>query len=176
MDPLFVAPDVPARPTAATLVVTYATVRGIRVILTRRPATLRRHPGQISFPGGMIEEWDRTPLAAAVREAREEVGLRLPDAAIGQPLTPVTVVSTGVVIQPYWVPLAVSPRLKPAAEEVEAILRVPLTDLCAPGIFRPISHPRREGEQIMAYVWRGQTIWGATAQTIKELLQKTVLL
>lgn len=176
MDPAFVTAELLTRPHAATLVVTYPTSRGLRVILTRRPTTLRRHPGQISFPGGMIEESDRTPLAAAVREAREEIGLRLPNESTGQALTPVTVRSTGVLVQPYWVEVAVSPRLKPAAEEVEAILRVPLAELRAPGVFRPIAHPRREGEQTMAYVWRDQTIWGATAQTVTELLRMTSLL
>jgi 8-oxo-dGTP pyrophosphatase MutT (NUDIX family) len=121
----------------------------------------------------MIEASDQTPLAAAVREAREEIGLRLPTNWTVRALTPVQVLSTGVLIEPYWVEVATSPRLKPAAEEVEAILRVPLAELGAPGVLRPIPHPRREGEQVMAYVWRGHTIWGATAQTIAELLRKT---
>ncbi|HVC33357.1 MAG TPA: CoA pyrophosphatase [Chloroflexota bacterium] len=157
---------------AATLVVTYETRRGPRVILTRRPATLRRHPGQISFPGGMIEPTDESPFAAAIREAREEIDLRVPPDLGSVPLTPVSTLSSGIVIQPFWVRLPASPRLRAAADEVDAILRVPLQDLLAPGILRPIAHPRRPEEQTPAYVWHDQVIWGATAQTVGELLRR----
>ncbi len=163
------APDTHLR--AATLVVTYETQRGPRVILTRRPASLRRHPGQISFPGGMVEPTDETPLAAAVREAREEIGIRLSGYLPATPLTAVTTLSSGIVIQPFWVRLAASPRLRVSADEVEQVLRVPLEALSAPGALRPIPHPRRPNEQTLAYVWRGHVIWGATAQTIGELLR-----
>jgi 8-oxo-dGTP pyrophosphatase MutT (NUDIX family) len=156
---------------AATLVVTYETRRGPRVILTRRPASLRRHPGQISFPGGMVEPADESPLAAAIREAREEVGLRLPAHPAATALTPVTTLSSGIVIQPFWVRLPASPRLRAAADEVAEILRVPLEALRSPGVLRPIPHPRRPTEEILAYVWHGHVIWGATAQTIGELLR-----
>lgn len=156
---------------AATLVVTYETRRGPRVILTRRPASLRRHPGQISFPGGMVEASDQSPLAAAIREAREEVSLRLPMELSATPFTPVRTLSSGIDIFPFWVRLFASPRLRAAADEVEAILRVPLRALLEPGILRPIPHPRRPAEQTMAYIWHDQVIWGATAQTVGELLR-----
>lgn len=156
---------------AATLVVTYETRRGPRVILTRRPASLRRHPGQISFPGGMVEPSDETPLAAAIREAREEIGLRLSAHHPATSLTPVTTLSSGIVIQPFWVRLPASPRLWVSANEVEEVLRVPLEALRATGVLQPIPHPRRPNEQTLAYVWRGHVIWGATAQTVGELLR-----
>lgn len=155
---------------AATLVATYETGRGPRVILTRRPASLRRHPGQISFPGGMIEPSDRSPLAGAIREAREEIDLRVPIDAFARALTPVTTLSSDIVIQPFWMRLPASPRLRASADEVELILRVPLGDLSAPGVLQAIAHPRRPNERTPAYVWRNQVIWGATAQTIRELL------
>ncbi|HLH74023.1 MAG TPA: CoA pyrophosphatase [Chloroflexota bacterium] len=160
----------PADQRAATLVATYETRRGARVILTRRPDTLRRHPGQISFPGGMIEPSDPSPLAAAIREAQEEVGLFLPLDTPAIPLAPVTTLSSGIVILPFWVRLPRSPRLRATPEEVAAILRVPLVDLRRPGILQPIPHPRRPNESTRAYVWHGQVIWGATAQMLDELL------
>ncbi len=163
--------DTGVRLLAATLVATYETRTGPRVILTRRPESLRRHPGQVSFPGGMVEAYDRSPLAAACREAREEVSLRLPPDLPATPLTPVRTLSSGIEILPYWVRLSQSPRLRAAADEVERILRVPLRTLLKPGVLRPIPHPRRPAEQTMAYVWRDQVIWGATAQTVGELLR-----
>ncbi len=156
---------------AATLVVTYETRRGPRVILTRRPESLRRHPGQISLPGGMIEPSDETPLAAAIREAREEIGLRLPVHVAAVPLTPVATLSSGIIIQPFWVRLPASPRLQVSASEVDEVLRVPLDALRAPGALQPIQHPRRPNEMTLAYVWHGHVIWGATAQMLGELLR-----
>ncbi|MBX6771640.1 MAG: CoA pyrophosphatase [Chloroflexi bacterium] len=155
---------------AATLVATYETRRGPRVILTRRPASLRRHPGQISFPGGMIEPTDHSPFAAAVREAWEEIGLRLPPTTVPVPLTPVATLSSGIVIQPFWVRLPASPRLRRSSAEVAKILRIPLRDLRQPSTLRPIPHPHRPGEVTPAYVWHGEIIWGATARVITELL------
>lgn len=165
------SPDPRPRRLAATLIVTYETVRGPRVILTRRPASLRRHPGQISFPGGMVEETDHSPLAAAIREAREEVFLRLPRDLPVVPFATVRTLSSGIDILPFWVRLPVSPRLRAAPDEVERILRVPLRRLLDPGVQRPIPHPARPSEQTMAYVWREQIIWGATARMLDELLR-----
>lgn len=158
------------RPSAATLVATYETARGPRVILTRRPATLRRHPGQIAFPGGMIETGDSSALAAAAREAWEEIRLKVPADVVATPLTPVTTISGGIVIQPFWVRLPSSPRLERSPDEVEAILRVPLRDLRGPGALRSIPHPGRPTEGTLAFVWREQAIWGATAISLRELL------
>ena len=156
---------------AATLVATYETRRGARVILTRRPVTLRRHPGQISFPGGMIEPSDLSPLAAAIREAREEVGLVVPPGIPATPFVPVTTLTSGIVILPFWVRLPRVPRLKATPDEVAQILRVPLADLTSPGILQSIPHPRRPNQTTPAYVWHGQVIWGATAQMLDELLR-----
>jgi 8-oxo-dGTP pyrophosphatase MutT (NUDIX family) len=155
---------------AATLVVTYPTRRGTRVILIRRPAFMRRHPGQIAFPGGMVELTDASPLAAAIRETREEVGLRLPANWPARQLLPVGTITSGIVIQPFWVELPASPRLLPAPDEVDAILRVPLAELRSPGVFGWAPHPRRPGDVTPAFTWRGEVIWGATARTVVELL------
>lgn len=157
---------------AATLAATYPTRSGTRVILIRRPETMRRHPGQIAFPGGMIEPTDPDPLAAALREAYEEVGLRVPATTRAVPLAPVSTLATAVVIQPFWVHLSASPRLRPQPEEVAAVLRVPIRILRSPGTLTAVSHPRRPEERVPAYLWRGQVIWGATFQSLVELLDR----
>lgn len=156
---------------AATLVVTYSTQRGSRVILTRRPASLRRHPDQISFPGGMIESSDLSPLAAAIREAYEEIRLQVPPNSPAHALAAVTTLSSGIIIQPFWVHLSASPRLRAAPSEVAAIFRVPVRDLRDMGALRSVPHPRRPNEMTPAYIWHDQVIWGATAQTLGELLR-----
>ncbi len=163
-------PLVHRTPTAATLAVTYRTSRGRTVILTRRPATMRRHPGQIALPGGMIEPFDSSALSAAIREAREEVGLALAEPLNAIELPQVATLTSEIVIQPYWVEVSGVPRLKPAPDEVAAILRVPLRDLRAPGALKSIQHPRRPTEQTPAFIWRGEIIWGATLRTLRDLL------
>ncbi len=143
------------------------------MILIRRPASMRRHPDQIAFPGGMIEPEDPDPLHCALREAAEEVSLAVPPDLPAVPLTAVATLSSGIVIQPYWVRLTRSPYLHPEPAEVAEILRVPLNALRIPGALQSIPHPRRPGEQTSAYIWRGQVIWGATFQTLQELLRRT---
>ncbi len=155
---------------AATLVVTYPTPSGLRVVLTRRPLNLRRHPGQVSFPGGMIEPTDASPLEAALREAWEEVGLELPSDPPAVELSIVETLTSGIVIQPFWIALSHRPRLVARPSEVDAILRIPLRSLQLPGVFQQIVHPRAPGQLTGAYVWRNEVIWGATAQTLTELL------
>ncbi len=170
-DTAIVPLEAPAAAQAATLAILYPTTRGVRLILTRRPTTMRRHPGQIAFPGGMVEPSDRSPLAAAIREADEEIGLRLPPDPPAQPLTPVGTVTSGIVIQPFLVHLPNSPRLRAAPDEVAEILRVPLADLAAPGCFVWHPHPRRPGAFTPAFNWRDHLIWGATARTVVEILE-----
>lgn len=160
------------RPTAATLIATYESRRGITVILTRRPDTMRRHPGQIAFPGGMIEPADASPIAAAFREAREEIGLVVPGACRAVALTPVATLATELVIQPFWVRLPDSPRLRRHRAEVAAILRIPLADLRRPGARSSVPHPRRPGVEVPAFVWRGEVIWGATLRSLDELIDR----
>jgi len=158
--------------TAATLAITYPTRSGDRIILIRRPETMRRHPGQIAFPGGMIEPSDADSLAAALRETREEIGLSVPPTLPAVRLTPVATLATGVVIQPYWVFLPASPRLNPRPAEVARVLRVPVTALRHPGTRGTIPHPRRPDVEVPAFLWHGETIWGATYQTLTELLDR----
>lgn len=157
-------------PNAATLVATYPGRYGVTVILIRRPDTMRRHPGQIAFPGGMIEPEDPSAFETAVREAREEVGLVVPPGCNGEALAPVSTLSSDIVIQPFWVRLPRSPRLRPNPDEVALILRVPLAHLRRPQARMRLPHPRRPGVEVPALNWRGQVIWGATLRSLEELL------
>lgn len=161
-----------ATPVAATLVATYETGRGLTTILTRRPTTMRRHPGQVAFPGGMIEPDDPSPFAAAVREAHEEIGLIVPPDLPFVPLSPVGTLSNATWIQPFLVRLPSSPRLRPSADEVAAILRIPLAELRLASAQRTIPHPRRTDVEVPALAWRGEIIWGATLRTLQELLDR----
>ena len=145
------------------------------VILTLRPMTMRKHPGQISFPGGRIDPGDGGPIDAALREAEEEIGL--PRAAVevvgtadryrtitGFEVTPV------IGIVPPNVPLTPHPG------EVEAVFEAPLAYLLDPAhqAVRTAQFRGRE-RSYFEIDYQGRRIWGATAAMIVNLSRRLVL-
>jgi 8-oxo-dGTP pyrophosphatase MutT (NUDIX family) len=142
------------------------------VILTLRPETMRKHAGQISFPGGRIDPGDDGPIAAALREAEEEIGL--PPArveVIGLADRYRTV--TGFEVTPVLAIVPPDLPLVPHPGEVAALFEAPL---------RHIFDPRHQ--QVRRAVWRGRErtyyeieweerrIWGATAAMIVNLSRR----
>ena len=155
---------------AAVLVPLHRAGGEVSVLLTRRPAAMSRHAGQISFPGGRIEPGEES-LAAALREAHEEVGLEPSRADVMGRLGETLVLASAfrltpwVASVPYPYPYAPSPR------EVEEILHVPLSALTRPGAHRV------EGRVVYGldldvhfFTVGADVIWGATARVLAELL------
>ena len=140
-----------------------------RVVLTRRRADLRTHPGQVAFPGGRVDPGDDGVVGAALREAQEEIGLD-PGAVrvLGQVDPHVTITSyhaTPVlgVIEGDFDPV-------PEPGEVEAVFDVPLLVLMDPGNLR-IEGRNWQGKMRRYYVipFGPFYIWGATARMIVAL-------
>jgi 8-oxo-dGTP pyrophosphatase MutT (NUDIX family) len=145
------------------------------VILTERPKTMRKHPGQISFPGGRIDPGDEGPVAAALREAEEEIGLSPSDVEVigvadlyrtitGFEVTPVI----GVV--PPDLPLA--PHPGEVADMFEAPLRYLLDR--ARQETRTVKFGGRE-RSYFEINWQGRRIWGATAAMLVNLSRRLEL-
>ena len=169
-------PDRAAR-AAAVLMPLVVRPAGVQVLLTQRTAHLHDHAGQISFPGGRVDEGDADPVATALREAEEEIGLapahveiigRLPEyvTATSYRVTPVI----GLIEQPL--DLA---SLRLDAFEVAEAFEVPLAFL-----MDPRNHERRQvimGElsrTFYAMPYEGARryfIWGATAAMLRNLYQ-----
>lgn len=170
-DPLGLDP-VSRRP-AAVLVVLWPDHAGAtRVLLTKRPAHLSSHAGEVSFPGGAVEDGE-DPEAAAVREAREEVGLSGGALSVVGDLPALPTVGSRYVITPVVATLPGRPRLRPHPGEVERILTPALAALVAPGAlhaeeweiggrWRPVLFVRTGGD----------VVWGATARILDELLRR----
>lgn len=154
---------------AAVLVPLVERSAGWHIILTRRNENLRDHAGQISFPGGRIEESDGTVEAAALREAHEEVGLA-PERVdvlgrLGRYYT-----GTGFLVYPVVgrVRLPVTLRAEPG--EVAEIFEVPLSFFLDPRNHR--SHVIESGgrrHDVLAMPYGDYYIWGATAGMLRNL-------
>lgn len=142
---------------------------GPTLLLTERPKTMPSHPGQVAFPGGKVDPDDADDVAAALREAEEEVGLpRAKPRLIGRSAPYIT--GTGFRITPVLalVPGDFVPVPEPG--EVEEIFETPLDFL-----MNPINHQQNEalwgGKRRRYYEMphNGHRIWGVTAGIIRNL-------
>ena len=168
--PLEELPLFPGARPSAVLVALHDGPLGAEIVLTRRSRQLRNHRGEISFPGGRLES-DETPELGALREAEEEVALA-PAAVevVGRLTTLATVVSLSHIV-PVVGRLRARPTLRPAIAEVERILHVPLRELAEPDVFREEWWEDREVERaIYFFELEDETIWGATARILVDLL------
>ena len=154
---------------AAVLVPLVVRQTGLTVLLTQRTAHLRDHAGQISFPGGRCEEQDASPVATALREAMEEVGLDQAQVEVLGVL-PEYRTGTGFAIIPV-VGLVHPPlNLKLDDFEVAEAFETPLDFL-----LDPANHQRHSVEyqgsqrEYYAMPWEGYYIWGATAGMLVSL-------
>ncbi|MEM8579248.1 MAG: CoA pyrophosphatase [Pseudomonadota bacterium] len=152
---------------AGVLAAVEDTAQGPRLLLTKRSSALKHHPGQIAFPGGKVDPADDGPIAAAKREAREEIGLPDDNVEVIGTLPPHETV-TGFVVTP-----------------VIARVRAPFTRVAEPGevaeVFSvPLAHVlRAENFMVEGRRWRGARrhyyavpygpyyIWGATARMLR---------
>jgi 8-oxo-dGTP pyrophosphatase MutT (NUDIX family) len=156
---------------AAVLVPLVDHPTGLTVLLTQRTAHLSDHAGQISFPGGRIEPSDAHPVAAALREAEEEVGLPASHVDIvGRLDTYVT--GTGFEIVPV-VALVRSPYpLRPDPFEVAEVFEVPLDFLVDPvNLQRGSREWKGTTRCFFALPYENRYIWGATAGMLVNLAE-----
>lgn len=169
----------PLAPTpAAVLIPIVERTPELTVLLTQRATKLRNHPGQISFPGGRIEPQDAGPREAALREAREEIGL---DGALIEVVgyLPDHIVISGFRVTPVVALVRPGFELALAAEEVEDTFEVPLSY-----VFEPANHRMRrrrfgfgrgESEVELRDIPYGErNIWGATAGMLMTLYRLCV--
>jgi len=156
---------------AAVLVALFAEDGEARVILTRRAAHLRSHRGEVSFPGGRLDAGESAEHGA-VREAAEEVGLDPTGIELVGRLSRLGTVSSGTTITPVVAVLAGRPRLVANPTEVEHVFDVSLAELADPGVFREEHWAilGRDPFPVWFFELPADTVWGATARILVELL------
>ncbi|HET6964639.1 MAG TPA: CoA pyrophosphatase [Acidimicrobiales bacterium] len=166
----------PARRPAAVLCLLFDSSLGeggtqCHVLLTRRSSRLRSHTHQVSFPGGRLDRGESL-TEAALREANEEVGIDPSSVEIIGRLSSLRTVLNPSPITPFVGVVPTRPRLVPNPAEVERAFDVPLIELFDPEVYREelwafpdgTEHPMQFFELI------GDTVWGATARMLVELL------
>ncbi|MBO0737472.1 MAG: CoA pyrophosphatase [Alphaproteobacteria bacterium] len=163
-------PSAALRP-AAVLVPLIDRADGLSVLLTQRTAHLSAHAGQISFPGGRIEERDKDAIEAALRETEEEIGLtreyvrvigRLDTYVTGTgfEITPVV----GIVRVPF--PLVIDPF------EVAQVFEVPLAFVVDPNNRRRTTRDFEQRARVFfVLTYENRNIWGATAGMLVNLAE-----
>jgi len=162
-------------PTPAAVLVPVVDRAVPTVILTQRPMSMRKHPGQISFPGGRIEPTDGDAVAAALREAEEEIGLpRSAVEVIGTADRYRTITGFEVTVVVGVVPPDLALRAQPG--EVESMFEAPLHWLLDPErqVVRSARFRGRD-RQYYEIEWEGRRIWGATAAMIVNLSRRLEL-
>jgi 8-oxo-dGTP pyrophosphatase MutT (NUDIX family) len=158
---------------AAVLLPLYGWPEEPGLIFTERRADLRRHAGEISFPGGRQDEIDADPMTTALREAQEEIGLEPARVELVGALPPTSTFVTDYRVHPF-VGLVAHPAelgLVPNPAEVETVLTFSLQLLRDNYEMRRLV---RRGVPIHTptYEVEGQLIWGATARILGDLLQR----
>lgn len=142
------------------------------ICLTKRPQTMKHHPGQISFPGGKVEKEDRSAEMTALREAKEEVGIN-PDAIeiLGK-LSDLYVEVSKFSIQPFLAWADQKPDFLVDYGEVEELILFPVSDFVTNEIISETEIETVTGPlQIKYYPYNGEFIWGATAMILSELIE-----
>jgi 8-oxo-dGTP pyrophosphatase MutT (NUDIX family) len=163
--------EVHGRIDAAVLVPLYLDDGRLHAVFTRRRDDLRRHAGEISFPGGRQDPGEADLRRTALREAEEEIGLPGDAVELIGALQPTPTIATNYAVYPFVGLIEPGRTWTPSATEVDAVLELPLDRLRAGSERRRL---RRRGVPFRTdvYVVDEHLIWGATARILADLLRR----
>ena len=160
--------DVHGTKDAAVLVPLYP---DLRAVFTERREDLRRHAGEISFPGGRRDHPDEDLRTTALREAHEEIGLDPADVELVGALPPVGTFVTGYRIFPFVGRIGEGHVWTPQESEVANVLEFSLADLVRGHEMKRLV---RKGVPVKTptYTVEGHLVWGATGRIVQSLLER----
>ena len=153
------------------LVPLYRSGGRLHAVLTRRRDDLRRHPGEISFPGGRQDDDETDLRVTALREAEEEIGLPVDAVQLVGALQPTPTIATNYAVYPFVGLIEAGRAWTPSPREVATVLEPSLQDLRA-GYGRRRLVRRGVPFQTDTYVVGEHLIWGATARMVSDLLER----
>jgi 8-oxo-dGTP pyrophosphatase MutT (NUDIX family) len=156
---------------SAVLIPLYREEGHYYVVLCRRTEKVKDHKGQISFPGGARDAGDKTLLHTAVRESREEIGLREEDIEVVGELDDELTATSNFIVTPFVAFITWPCEFTRNEDEVAEILQVPIEALLEKGTEKPATETL-DGQTVASYTYEyeGKVIWGATARILKKLL------
>jgi 8-oxo-dGTP pyrophosphatase MutT (NUDIX family) len=163
--------EVSGRTEAAVLVPLYLAEGRLHAVFTRRRADLRRHPGEISFPGGRRDPADADLLATALRETEEEIGLPAEQVEVLGALQPTPTIATGYAVYPFVGVIEPGQVWSLSPREVAEVLELAFDDLRA-GYARRRLVRRGLPVRTETYVVGEDLIWGATARMLGDLFAR----
>ena len=163
--------DVGGGTNAAVLVPLYLQDDELHAVLTRRQSDLRRHAGEISFPGGRAEQGEHDLRTTALRETEEEIGLPASAVELLGALQPTPTVMTNYAIYPFVGMIEPGYTWRANAEEVAEVIELPLLALVA-GYARRRLIRRGLPFRTDTYVVGDHLVWGATARILADLLDR----
>ncbi|MFP2514507.1 CoA pyrophosphatase [Buttiauxella agrestis] len=139
------------------------------LLLTQRSELMRKHAGQVAFPGGAVDDTDESLIAAALREAWEEVAISPDSVEVIGTLPPVDSV-TGFQVTPVVGIIPPNLPYQASEDEVAAVFEMPLMEALTLGRYHPLDiHRRGNAHRVWLSWYQHYFVWGMTAGIIREL-------
>jgi 8-oxo-dGTP pyrophosphatase MutT (NUDIX family) len=155
--------------TAAVLVPLFSQQGQMKVLLTRRSQLVEHHKGEISFPGGKLDDSDPSLLSCALRETSEEIGVHPSDVEILGELDDFYTVATGFLVVPFVGIIPYPYDFRTSPREIDELLGIPLEVFLDPHRRKEtIMEFNRLPVTVVSYLWENHVIWGATARILSH--------
>jgi 8-oxo-dGTP pyrophosphatase MutT (NUDIX family) len=162
----------PSERVPAAVLVLFVYRRGIpALVFGKKTEDVPHHKGQFSFPGGVIQSSDESVVEAALREAREEIGVEASAVEVLGLFDDIPTTVTNFVITPVLGLARGEPTFQPDGREIERVIEIPLAHLLQPGAFR-VEQWEREGVRrpVVFVSYGADVVWGTTGRILRELL------